>query len=381
MRIGFFLDSYKPYVSGVVHSVDSFSSELRRLGHEVFIVAPGAPGCVDEEYVVRAPSFHTPFQPDQHYLPYPHSPALRRQVEKLHLDIIHTHHMFLLGRLGAAWARRMGIPLVHTYHTLLTEYVHYVPVAPGAARRGVVCMTRRYCNRCDAVVVPTPQITPVLQSYGVTAPISVVPTGIDLARYGGLDKGDIRCQLGYTDDEFVLIWLSRMTREKNPEFVIEAFASLAHERPRARLLMAGGGALEGRIHQRVSELGLLDKVKLVGPVPYSDVPRYFTAADLFVFASVTETQAIVVPEAMAAGLPVVAVGANGVSGMVRDGQDGFLTALDTRAFTARIREVMDDSELYRSLVPEALRSAATFSSVASAMSLEGLYRGLASGRN
>lgn len=373
VRIGFFLDSYKPYISGVVHSVDSFANELRRLGHEVYIVAPGAPGYRDDEFTIRASSFHTPLQPAQHYLPYPFLPALRRRVASLKLDIIHTHQMFLLGRLGAAHARRLDIPLVHTYHTLLTEYVHYVRIAPRLAKRSVVVLTRMYCNRCDNIVSPTPQVKDILLSYGVTKPIDAIPTGIDLTPYEALDKSECRKVLGYGDDVIVIAWLARLAKEKNPEFIIEAFARLHAERPHTRLMMMGGGIMESRLRQMVSEAGLERVVKLTGAIPHSDVPRYCTACDLFAYASLTETQAIVLPEAMAGGLPVVAVGANGVSGMVRDGEDGFLTPLDIEEFVRKLTIVVDDADLRRQLSRGALSSAVRLSSRESTAALVRLY--------
>lgn len=373
MRIGFFLDSYRPYVSGVVYSAESFADGLRHLGDEVFIIAPSSPMKYTDPYIIGAPSIHTPLQPSDHYLPYPISPTLWKSVKKLNLDIIHTHHMFLLGRLGAAWSKRLGIPLVHTYHTILTEYTHYVPLMPSLAKRIVVNMTRKYCNNCDKVTVPTPQIAPVLRSFGVTADIDVIPTGIDISVYEGLDRDQCRAALGYKDDEFVLICVARLAQEKNPEFVIRAFSKIALRNPNTRLLMVGPGPLADNLKRLSQELGVDDKVTFTGAVAHEAIPMYYKASDLFVYASVTDTQAIVIPEAMASGIPAVAVGAHGVNGMIKNGIDGFLTKLDIDDFTDRIYNLMNDSTRYDLFSSEALASANKLSTKASAIALHNLY--------
>jgi 1,2-diacylglycerol 3-alpha-glucosyltransferase len=186
LNIAFFTDSYLPYTSGVVRSIETFSAEFRALGHQVYIFAPDYPNCPKLENVFRFKSLPSIAHKD-FTLAIPISPRLENTLQELKIDIIHVHSPFLLGRLGAKAAKKNRIPLIYTYHTLYDQYVHYVPIAQNFSRWLVRKMSKDFCNLCDLVVTPTSMIEDLLRKYGVRTSIETIPTGINLKNF---EKGD-----------------------------------------------------------------------------------------------------------------------------------------------------------------------------------------------
>lgn len=348
MRIGVFSDSYLPYTSGLVRSVQLFAEELGAQGHEIYIFAPRYANCHREERVFRFASVPSPTNPD-YWLAIPLSWRLPRLLRRLGLDVVHVHSPFLLGRAGAYWARRLGIPLVFTYHTLYEHYVHYVPLGRRWTRALARHMSAKFCNACDLVLAPSASVADYLRSIGVRAPVEVLPTGIRLEEFAAADPAWLRATFGLGPEETILLCVCRLGLEKNLDFLLLAFREIAAVRPETRLVMVGGGPAAPALKRLAHELGLQEKVVFTGFLPREKVVSAYRGADLFVFSSVTETQGIVVAEAKAAGLPVVAVGAFGVSEMVNDGVDGFLTPPDVGQFRDRVLQLLDDGELRRAM--------------------------------
>lgn len=348
MKIGIFTDSYLPYTSGVVRSIQTFNEELTRQGHEVFIFAPGYRGCRKENKVFRFSSIPSPTNRD-FALAVPFSIKLRPVLKKLHLDLIHVHSPFLLGRLGARYARRLGIPLVFTFHTLYDQYVHYVPFAQSLTKELAQKISRNFCNQCDLVIVPTPAIEDYLRGIGVNVSISAVPTGINLTDYQRGDPDWLRQRHHLPAGEKVLIFVGRMGHEKNIGFLLECFQQINRKVPHTRLVLVGGGPEGETFRHQAEELGIAGQVTFTGNLSPAEVAHCYAGADIFVFTSVTETQGIVIGEAKAAGLPVVAVAAFGVSQMVDDGVDGFLTALDRQQFIEKVLLLLENDHLRREM--------------------------------
>ena len=335
MRIAVFSDSYKPYVSGVVNSLDTFGRELRKMGHQWYIFAPTYPGYVDDEPgVFRFVSVAAPTNPD-YRLAIPLSLAVCRRLRELQIDVVHTHSPFLMGGLGARAARRLKLPLVFTYHTLYEEYVHYSPVARGFARRLMRRISKQYCNRCDTVIVPTQAIRELLDRYGVQTEVVVNPTGIDLSRYENLDRSFLRVNYGIPADHRVLLFVGRLGKEKNVHFLIRAFSKIADEDDKVTLVMVGGGPERADLEEFARSLGVQQRVIFAGPKQPGEMPTVYAGADIFVFTSTTDTQGMVITEAMAAGLPVVAVKAYGSGNVVDHGVNGLLTSVDEAEFRDR----------------------------------------------
>jgi glycosyltransferase involved in cell wall biosynthesis len=348
MHIGFFTNTYRPTMSGVVRSVDTFREAFIRLGHSVFIFAQKAAKYEDSEpFIFRYPAIEVPFANDYAF-PVPISPAIDSVLPALKLDVIHSHHPFLLGDTAASKAKSLGLPLVFTFHTRYDEYTHYGPLGPELSKMVIDRWMSHYLEKCQHVITPSESIKQILIDNGVEGDITAVPTGIDITPFVEADGQPVREKRGWGND-IVLISVGRLAKEKNFETLLRAAAQVMKERSHVKLVIIGGGLEEKSLAKLAVELGIAGQVEFTGTVPYEDVPSYLKAADIFCFASVTETQGLVTMEAMAAGLPIVAVGATGTSDAVDDGQDGLLTENDPAALAAAMEQVIDDQALRQRL--------------------------------
>lgn len=356
MRIGIFTDSYLPYTSGVVRSIETFSEGLDARGHEVYIFAPNYENCHKESRVFRFSSIKSPTN-REFSVPLPFSFEFKSTIKKLDLDIIHVHSPFLLGRLGAKYAKKLGIPLVFTFHTLYEQYVHYIPFALSMTKDLAQHISRSFSNRCDLVIVPTAVIADYLREIGVTATTNVIPTGIKVEEFQKGDKNWLKNQFALPGDEKILVFVGRLGQEKNISFLLESFWNINREIPGTRLVLVGSGPEEEHLREKAREYGIARQVTFTGLIPPADVVHCYAGSDLFVFPSVTETQGIVIVEAKAAGLPVVAVDAFGVSEMVVNGEDGFLTELEMEQFSQKILLLLQNPELYQRMSRQAMLNA------------------------
>ena len=363
MKIGIFSESYEPVINGVTVSILALTMELKKLGHEVFVFAPGYPGHEDvENRTIRFPSIRTAFARD-YPLAIPYMRGLEKKVKELDLDVIHTQTPFMLGWLGLRLGRRLGIPVVSTNHTLYTEYVHYFPLAPKAMSRAfIVRMLRRYYNQCDHVIAPSAPVEEMLRGYGVHVPITVIPTGlsIDTARDDAARKR-IRKELGIPQDARVLLYVGRVAREKYLDLLLEAFDRLAEKYADTWLMIAGGGPYEAQCRENASRLKSSNRIVFTGAVPRDKVAKYYSAGDLFAYPSPTETQGIVVCEALGAGLPCVLVDGGGTPEMVVDGDDSLLTKIEVEDFAEKIDRLLSDPALMEAFSKRAVINAARFS--------------------
>ncbi len=356
LKIGIFTDSYRPYTSGVVRSIETFTEELNADGHEFYIFAPDYPNCKKESNVFRFSSIPAPTN-SQFALAVPFSIRLRPTLKRLGLDIIHVHSPFLLGRLGARCARKYNIPLVFTFHTLYDQYVHYVPFGQNITREITKKFCTDFCNHCDLVIVPTDIIGRHLRSWGVQSNIATVPTGIKLSDYRTEQKDWLYRQFNIDPHCKLLICVGRLGKEKNLSFIIKSFQPIAASFPDTRLVLVGSGPEREALGQLATSMGVADKIIFTGTLSKEEIAKAYNSAHIFVFASVTETQGLVVGEAKAAGLPVVAVRAFGISEMVEDGQDGFLTDLDLQQFVEKIKLLLQDECLRRAMSENAFANA------------------------
>lgn len=375
MNIAFFSDSYLPYTSGVVRSIETFSSELRNLGHQVFIFAPSYPNYQKEDMVFRFKS--VPALTHQEFtLAIPVSPTLRNKIKKLEIEIIHVHSPFLLGRLGAKIAKRCNLPLVYTYHTLYDQYVHYVPFAQNFSKWVVRKISKDFCNSCDLVITPTTIIGDILRQYGVYTPIESIPTGINLHDYAKGDAGWLKKKYNIPDCDTVLLYVGRLGTEKNIDFLLQAFKKILQAFPQTTLVLVGGGNQAGHFKALSREMQIADKVVFTGTLSRAMVVNAYLGADLFVFASVTETQGLVLGEAKAGGLPIVAVEAYGVKEMVTPADDGYLTPLDLNAFVEKVALLLSQPELRTALGRNARRNVQIISAQNSVKRLLSCYERL-----
>lgn len=382
MKIGIFTECYLPTLNGVVISIETFRKELEKRGHEVYVIAPHAKNFVDRDkyHIIRYPSYAFPSQPN-----YPQtfpllSKGITRKIKDLNLDIIHAQHLFTMGRLGMKIGRSLNIPVVYTYHTLIAEYTHYVPIFGSMAKDIIISLSRNYCNRCDQVITQSPSMAKILKKYGVKTPIEVIPTGIDtqlLAKH--FPKEVIRAKWDIPENRKILLYLSRIAKEKNIDFLLYAFTKVLksrlekHTLSDVHLLIVGDGPELPHYQAMVKKMGLENYVTFTGMLSNDIAVGYYGAVDIFIFPSITETQGIVVTEAMAAGAPIVAVNIMGPSDLITNSVDGYLTDLNLTQFAGKIEKLLDKPELRKAMAKNAKQNAKKFSKEKCTDKLEKLY--------
>ncbi|MEC9487925.1 MAG: glycosyltransferase family 4 protein [Halanaerobium sp.] len=358
MKIAFFSDSYRPYISGVVNSIDTFKGELESRGHQVFIFAPDYPNAGSEPGVFRfssIPAFTNPgFR-----VAIPFSLSVTSQVEELGIDIIHTHSPFNMGILGAHIAEKLNLPLAFTYHTLYEEYAHYAPILEGVARKIAIKISKDYCENCDLVITPTAEIKERLHKYGTRNTIIPIPTGIPMKRYLEADRNWLSRNYPHLQGKTVILYLGRLGKEKNIYILWNIFRELQQQYQDLHLLLVGGGPEEENIRKQVIKLGLRDKVTMTGYVEPEEVVNYYSGADIFAFPSETETQGLVVLEAMAASLPVVAMDAQGPRDFLADTGAGLLAEPNASSFAERLKQLIEMGPAARSVMGEEARQIAS----------------------
>jgi 1,2-diacylglycerol 3-alpha-glucosyltransferase len=376
VRIGVFSDSYRPYTSGVVTSICTFKEELNNLGHETFIFAPSYRNYRDEEEdVFRFFSVPAPSNPN-YTLAVPLSPRANMVAKKLNLDVIHVHSPFILGQMGARCSRNLGIPLVFTYHTLYDQYVHYVPLAQEIAREWANKYISSFGNRCDLVITPSMEIKNLIQTKGIKTPIEVIPTGVETSRFENGDPSWLRRRFNIPANRKICLFVGRLTREKNLDFLFRAFKKVKDEYSDTSLVIVATGPLEKELKKLVINLGMIinEDVIFTGFLPSDNLVDAYCGADIFTFASVTETQGIVLVEAMAAGLPVVAIRATGSQEMVEHEKQGLLVDYNLDMFAQQITRLLRDDELRQRYSAQAVVRASELSSRTMARKLERQYQ-------
>ncbi len=357
MRIVIFSNTYKPVVSGVVTSMVLFRRGLIKAGHDVHIIAPEYEDYEDEEpYVFRFPALNLPDRLDMSVV-IPFKATMLPTVRGIKPTLIHSQHPFVMGDLAATFARDLDLPLVFTFHTRYDEYAQrYIPIAPELAGMVTEEIVRRYLEKCTHIVAPTPSTRDsILRVLDTDVPVTVVPTPVDLSLYHDLDPQRVRAALGLENAE-LLLYVGRLAGEKNLGFLLRAFARIVTARPQARLLLVGRGPRERSLRRQARKLGLGEKVILTGPIPHSEVPHYAAAADLFVFSSVTETQGLVLIEAMAAGTPAVAVETPALMDVLAEG-GGLLVPGREDGFAEAVLGLLADEPRRRVLGEQAARAA------------------------
>lgn len=373
MHIAHYTNTYHPVVSGVVRSVAAFRKALSEAGHNVFVFSQDSSEFEDKEpFIFRYPAIELPFHNNFPVI-IPVSPFIDRVLPILKLDVIHTHHPFLLGQTAANKAQELNLPFVFTFHTRYREYSHYISLNQTMVKDAIDRLLGTFMQQCHHIIVPSASIERMLaELYGVTEQVTVLPTGIDTAPYLDADGSAVRQREGW-GEERVLISVGRLAKEKNWETLIKAAAEVMHVIPNVRLVILGDGDERKNLEKLAKKFGVAEKVSLPGLVPFEEVPNYLAAADLFCFASLSETQGLVTMEAMAAGLPVVAVDASGTSDVVEEGVDGLLTENDAHELARAIIRVLREDELRESLKTAALEKVGSFDIKRLAAQMVGVY--------
>ena len=391
LRIALTAESFLPYVSGVTVSVDALARGLGARGHEVLVIAPrpapgsepsavGSPGPAPR--YAWLPSYQLPrMVPPAYRMPWPVPfAAAWREARRWRPDVVHAHSPFVSGASARRLARATGSPLVFTHHTRFADYGHYLGplAAPGAHLTDA--HLRRFWGACAAIIAPSSDLADEIRARlppDRAGLVHVVPTGVDVAGIQSLAPIDLRPAADWPAEALVVATLGRLAPEKSVELVLEAIARM----PGARLIVIGGGPLEASLRTRAGRPDLAGRVLLTGALPRVDAMAVLRGADLFAFASRTETQGLVLAEALSAGLPAVAIAGPGVADSIRDGTDGVIVPAEPSASRAErladaLARLMGDDASRSRLAGRAAADAGRFALDARVGEVEAIYRTL-----
>ena len=334
MRIGIFTDTYPPYINGVSTSVAMLEHALKKKGHQVYIVTVNPENMSykyeNNDHIIRIPGIPTGIYDYRLTGIYPLR-ALKK-IKKWNLDVIHSHTEFGVGTFARLVAGQFDIPLVHTYHTMYEDYIHYITKGyfMGPSLKIVEYLTKFYCDQtATELIVPTKKTYDLFkEKYKVDRNVHIVPTGIEIERFYK-EKFDIkqlnqlRKEIGLEKDDFVILFVGRLAAEKSVDFLIDAHASICKNYPNAKLLIVGDGPDIDKFKKQVSKLKISDNVIFTGKVPWKEVPKYYAISTVFATASKSETQGLTVIEAMAASIPVVCITDESFEDAIVDGLNGY----------------------------------------------------------
>ena len=358
MKVLMISDVYFPRVNGVSTSIQTFRHELGALGHQVDLVAPEYPGVRPAESdVMRVASRYVPFDPEDRMMRSDGLRALMPRLRAQKYDLVHIQTPFIAHYRGIEIADELGVPRVETYHTFFEEYLfHYVPLLPKEFLRGLSRrFSRTQCNRMNALIVPSGAMRDKLADYGVTVPMHVIPTGIPVTQFAGGDRGAFRRRHGIPEGRPVLLFVGRVAYEKNIDFLLRALHLAVAQNPELLLVIAGEGPALASLKKLTEKLGLRESVLFVGYLDRSGaLLDCYRAADAFVFASRTETQGLVLLEAMALGVPVISTAVMGTRDIVGPRRGALVPQDDEADFAAHIVKLMNDSGLRARLSEEGL---------------------------
>jgi glycosyltransferase involved in cell wall biosynthesis len=344
MKILYISDVYFPRVNGVSTSIRTFVKQMQSLGHEVHLIAPEyAATTEDEAWIRRIPARSIYFDPEDKLMKWgtvmQKLPGLRRE----NYDIIHVHTPFVAHYLGLRLARELNVPCIETYHTFFEDYLHhYLPWIPKLIARGMArAISKRQCNAVDAIVAPSAPMLSVLRAYGVKAAAEVIPTGLQAHSFKEADGKAFRINYGIPLERPMLLFVGRVAFEKNISFLLEMTKVLIEKHPDALLVVAGQGPAEKSLHKLASDLDLDDNIKFIGYLDRNaELNACYQAADIFVFSSKSETQGLVLLEAMAQGTPVVAIAELGTASILIEGQGALIAPDNIKGFAEKVHQLL-----------------------------------------
>ena len=324
MKIALFTNTFTPHVGGVACSVSSLAKGLRARGHRVLVVAPEFPEASDSTDEVVRISAYQQFAGSDFSLPSPISFSLAGRLDDFAPDIIHSHHPFLLGGTALREAAARNLPIVYTYHTRYDLYGHYVIQNSDITRRLALGLSIGYCDLCDAVIAPSRSIADFIARNGVKTRIVVIPTGVNTVQLDSSDAAGLRARYAIPPEAFVVGHVGRLAQEKNLGYLADALIRFLHATPAAHAIVTGDGEWATALAAAFAHADVSERVHMTGVLSGVELARAYATMDVFAFSSVSETQGLVLIEAMAAGVPVVALDAPGARDVVVDGDNGRL---------------------------------------------------------
>ncbi|HSH72253.1 MAG TPA: glycosyltransferase [Methylophilaceae bacterium] len=364
MKILFISDVYFPRINGVSTSINTFVGQLKEMGHEVHLIAPeyGVQGQKiendDERWIKRIPSRSIYFDPEDKLMKYGLALDKLGELRREGYDIVHINTPFVAHYLGLKLAHLLDVPCVETYHTFFEDYLHhYLPWLPKSFAKGFArWLSRRQCNAVDAVVAPSQPMLDVLRRYGVQSKAEVIPTGLQPKSFELGDGVAFRQKYGIAEHRPVALFVGRVAFEKNIAFLLRMAVELRKSQPDMLLVIAGEGPAEPSLHALSEQLGLQDNIKFIGYLDRNtELNACYRAADVFVFSSTTETQGLVLLEAMAQGVPVVAIAELGTKSILIEGEGALIATESEPLFAERVFSLFSDPAK-RSKLGEAARN-------------------------
>jgi glycosyltransferase involved in cell wall biosynthesis len=353
MKILFISDVYFPRINGVSTSIETFRRNLRALGHTVHLIAPDylTPSS-DESDIMRVPSRNLPFDPEDRLMRYG---WVMKNIDKLRAeqyDIIHIQTPFVAHYLGTKLSRLLKIPCVETYHTFFEEYLyHYIPVVPKKLMKLIAKrFSRHQGNSLDGMIVPSHPMLRVLKDYGITTRSEVIPTGIEPASFVIGDREGFRKNYNIPQDRPVLLFVGRVAHEKNIGFLLKVLDCVRKQIPEVLFVIAGEGPARESLAHEAKVLGLNENITFIGYLDrHTELNNCYRSADIFIFSSRTETQGLVLLEAMAQGVPVVSTAELGTRDVLRDGLGVWVAKEDLTDFTEKVVRMLKDTEARKNL--------------------------------
>lgn len=375
LKIALFSDSALPVLNGVSVSIDALVHSFRERGHSVFLYTSKYSGHKDSDpNVTRFPAIWTPWTKDYPLAIPPFYPWFH-EFQRREFDVVHTHTPFTVGFVGLRWAQSCEIPVVSTYHTLYDKYIHYVPFFPKRYLRYKMAKhTNFYYNSVDHVVTPSDSSYRWLARHSVKKPISVIPTGIPEPR--SFNRDEVRREFGVAPHRKILLYTGRVAQEKNLTTLLEAASLVFKSDPETEFWIVGDGPASTDLKSLARAMGVGDRLRFWGFVPRKDLDRFYAAADMFLFASTTETQGLVILEAMSYGLPVIVVQGGGASASVDNGRNGFIVPNDPAEIADRAVKLLKDNALYKSVSSHAVELAMSMTVNAMADRVLKVYEGV-----
>ena len=384
MKIGIFTDTYNPVTSGVVTSINMIEQEMKKRGHQVYVfttsksIQPNEnqtlymlnsiPLLIAKQYKNRVATFY--------------SREIAKQIKELNLDIVHTQSEFSLGAFGKIISRKYDIPFIHTYHTMWEDYVHYISPIKGRnirLKRLVRTFSRAFVRKAECVITPSNKTAKYLK-YKCNVknkPIYIIPTGIDIAPFKSSnfsleEKNKLKESLGIKQDEKVILFLGRVASEKSIDVLMDVMPSIFKDHPNYKFLIVGDGPSKKSLEEQAKKLNIENKVIFTGKVPWNEVPKYYNLGDVFVNASITETQGLTFIEAMAAEVPVVAKYAPNLSEFIKNNKNGILVKKNAD-FKNAIVDVIENKNLKETIIKGGNETAKEYSIEVFVDKLEMLY--------
>ncbi|MCG6892818.1 MAG: glycosyltransferase [Desulfobacteraceae bacterium] len=381
MNIAMFTNTYIPHVGGVARSVSTFTEDLRQRGHRVLVIAPEYSAeddtSAEEDDVIRIPAIQN-FNGSDFSMRIPVPFLIEEKLDAFGPDLIHSHHPYLLGDTALRIARKQSLPIAFTHHTLYEKYTHYVTEDSESLPKFVKHLSTEYANLCDQIIAPSESIKQLISSRGVKRPVEVVPTGVDVNFFSQGNGADMRRRLGIPDGATVIGHLGRLAPEKNIPFLVDSILLAMEDISDSHFLVVGEGPNEAEIRMRFSDTSLEERLHMAGKRTGADLADAYHAMDFFVFASKTETQGLVLAEAMAAGKPVIALDASGSREVVEDQVNGRLLPVDApkSQFAQAVREMASNATMAAEWSENARQTAKRFSRNASLNQLLDLYENM-----